>query len=76
VSASTLVSPGLLAGFAGYKRSILVSFLASAMFFLLIPRAGGFFHLALLFLIIGLSNGVYYPCSIPVITERYHELQP
>jgi hypothetical protein len=42
------------------------------MLFLLVPRAGGFFHLALLFLMIGVANGIYYPCSIPVITEHYH----
>jgi MFS family permease len=63
---------GFLASVAGYKRSILVAFLVSAMLFLLVPRAGGFFHLALLFLMIGVANGIYYPCSIPVITEHYH----
>ena len=52
---------GLFAGFAGYKRSILVAFSVSTVLFLLIPRAGGFSHLALLFLMIGVANGVYYP---------------
>jgi NNP family nitrate/nitrite transporter-like MFS transporter len=71
-SAMTVFTSGLFAGFVGYKRSILVSFSVATLLFLVVPHAGTFSQLALLFFMIGVSTGVYFPSSISVITEHYH----
>ncbi len=64
---------GMFCGHFGYKKSILVSILATACVFFSIPAVKSFSVLCLFSFILGLSTAVYLPSIIPLITEYYEE---
>jgi len=69
--AATLFFSGLFAGKLGYKRSILLCFAVSVVVFLLIPLTRTFSQVAVLFFVLGLATGVYFPCLVPVVTAHF-----
>jgi MFS family permease len=69
--ATTLFVSGLFAGKLGYKRSILFCFTVSVVVFLLIPLTRTFSQVAMLFFVLGLATGIYFPCLVPVVTAHF-----
>jgi len=67
---STFAS-GTFAGKVGYKKFILLSFLASIIVFLLIPHVRSFSQLAVLLFVLGVVWSAYFPCIIPVVTSHF-----
>ncbi|MCX5805283.1 MAG: MFS transporter [Proteobacteria bacterium] len=64
---------GLLSGVFGYKKSIIVSLLVTALMFFLIPLVKTFTFLYVVAFIIGIATGIYIPAVIPLITSYYEE---
>ncbi|MCX5811144.1 MAG: MFS transporter [Proteobacteria bacterium] len=64
---------GLLSGIIGYKKSIMVSLLLTALMFFLIPLVKAFALLYVVAFIIGIATGIYIPAVIPLITSCYDE---
>jgi MFS transporter, NNP family, nitrate/nitrite transporter len=69
----SIFSSGLWSGLLGYKRSIVISLLVSALAFFMIPFSRAFSALYVFSFIIGLATGVYIPAVIPLITRMYDE---
>lgn len=69
----TLFLSGLFSGFIGYRRSIYISILITAIGLVLIPSARTFTHLVILASVLGLMSGVYIPAIIPMITHYYDD---
>lgn len=64
---------GLLSGMIGYKKSITISLLVTALMFFMIPLVKVFTLLYVFAFIIGMATGVYIPAVIPLITSYYEE---
>ena len=64
---------GLLSGTFGYRKSIIVSLLVTALMFFLIPVVKVFVALYAFAFIIGVATGIYIPAVIPLITSYYDE---
>ena len=64
---------GLLSGIFGYKKSIMVSLLVTALMFFLIPVVKVFTALYAFAFIIGMATGIYIPAVLPLITSYYDE---
>ncbi len=64
---------GLLSGTFGYRKSIIVSLLVTALMFFLIPVVKVFVALYAFAFIIGMATGIYIPAVIPLITSYYDE---
>jgi NNP family nitrate/nitrite transporter-like MFS transporter len=64
---------GLLSGTFGYRKSIIVSLLITALMFFLIPVVKVFVALYAFAFIIGMATGIYIPAVIPLITSYYDE---
>jgi len=64
---------GLLSGIFGYRKSIILSLLVTALMFFLIPFVKVFAALYVFSLIIGMATGIYIPAVIPLITSYYDE---
>jgi MFS family permease len=64
---------GLLSGILGYKKSIMVSLLVTALMFFLIPLVKVFTFLYVVTFIMGMATGIYIPAVIPLITSYYEE---
>ena len=64
---------GLLSGIFGYKKSIMVSLLVTALMFFLIPVVKVFTVLYAFAFIIGMATGIYIPAVLPLITSYYDE---
>jgi NNP family nitrate/nitrite transporter-like MFS transporter len=64
---------GLLSGIFGYRKSIIVSLLVTALMFFLIPVVKVFTALYAFAFIIGMATGIYIPAVIPLITSYYDE---
>jgi len=64
---------GLLSGTFGYRKSIIVSLLVTALMFFLIPVVKVFAALYAFAFIIGMATGIYIPAVIPLITSYYDE---
>jgi MFS family permease len=64
---------GLLSGIIGYKKSIIVSLLVTALMFFIIPLVKVFTFLYVFAFIIGIATGIYIPAVIPLITSYYDE---
>jgi MFS family permease len=69
----SLFLSGMFSGYVGYRRSITLSLMISALILFLIPFCGRFSHLALLVLVLGLTSGIYLPAIIPLVTHYYEE---
>ena len=65
---------GLLSGTFGYRKSIIVSLLVTALMFFLIPVVKVFVALYAFAFIIGVATGIYIPAVIPLITSYYDEI--
>jgi MFS transporter, NNP family, nitrate/nitrite transporter len=64
---------GLLSGIFGYRKSIVLSLLVTALIFFLIPFVKVFAALYVFTFIIGMATGIYMPAVIPLITSYYDE---
>jgi len=64
---------GLLSGIFGYRRSIVVSLLVTALMFFLIPVVKVFAALYAFAFVIGMATGIYIPAVIPLITSYYDD---
>ena len=64
---------GLLSGIFGFRKSIMVSLLVTALMFFLIPVVKVFAALYAFAFIIGMATGIYIPAVIPLITSYYDE---
>ncbi|MHB8108472.1 MAG: MFS transporter [Syntrophorhabdaceae bacterium] len=69
----SLFVSGLFSGYFGYRRSISLSFMISALILFLIPFSTKFYHLTILGFALGLTSGIYLPAIIPMITHYYEE---
>lgn len=69
----SLFFSGIFSGLFGYKKSIVLSMVASSIIFFFIPFIRNFQALCLLSFALGVSAGIYLPSIIPLITEYYHE---
>jgi len=69
----SLLAAGILGGRIGYKKSIAICLMASALVFLAVPFVQTFPPFRLLSFLLGLAAGIYLPCSIPLLTAYYHE---
>ncbi len=69
----SLFLSGLFSGYIGYRRSVSLSLLISAIVFFTIPFSHNFTHLLILGMVLGLTSGIYLPAIIPLITHYYEE---
>jgi len=69
----SLFLSGVFSGSFGYRRSIVISMLASGLIFFLMPFVDVFASLCILVFFLGLANGVYLPAIIPIITDYFVE---
>lgn len=64
---------GLLSGIIGYRKSIMIYLLVTALMFFLIPFIKTFALLYVVACVIGIATGIYIPAVIPFITSYYEE---
>ena len=69
----SLFLSGLFSGYFGYRRSVSLSLLVSALLFIAIAFSRSFSHLITLACALGLTSGIYLPAIIPMITHYYDE---
>ena len=69
----SLILSGVFCSRLGYKKSIAISIVMSALVYLLIPFAKTISVLYAFSLLLGLSIGLYLPSAIPLITECFAE---
>jgi NNP family nitrate/nitrite transporter-like MFS transporter len=62
---------GWISKHLGYKRSIIISFLALALAFIGFRFAETYYYFAAVSFFVGLTSGIYFPCAIPLITSIF-----
>ena len=70
---ASMFCSGIFAGRLGYKRSITISLVVSALLFFTVPFIKAFPLLYVFSLALGISIGMYLPSAIPLITECFAE---
>lgn len=60
---------GWISKHIGYKRSILYSFIALVFVFICFRYAQTYYYFAAFSFLLGLTSGIYLPCSVPLITS-------
>ena len=62
---------GWISKYIGYKRSIIVSFLALVLALSSFIFAETYYSFAAVSFFVGLTSGIYFPCAIPLITSIF-----
>lgn len=62
---------GLLSRYIGYKKPIIFSFIALVLVFISLRYVETYYHFAAITFLIGLTSGIYFPCTLPLITSIF-----